>query len=423
MLLYDYLIEHNRYLNLVGIGVILGIAWLFSRDRSKIKSRVIINGLLMQFAIAYVTLKTAVGHAVVVAVSEGVHKLYSFAHAGTSFVFGNLSDPSQSWGFIFAVDVLPIIVFFGAFMAILFHFNIIQWCVALLSSLVRPILGTSGAETLCAIANSFLGQTEAPLVIRNYLAGMTSSELLLVMVGGMAHVSGSILVVYAAIGIPVPHLLAASVMAIPGSILIAKILYPETAKPKTATGADIDLEKSSTNLLGAISNGTSDGLQLALNIGAMLISFLALIAMANAILAQVGVAINALLPMIGSVRVLPTLSLNLFFSYIFAPFAYLLGLTGHEALMAGNLLGVKLTMNEMVAFTEMVQQNLQPRTVAIMTYALCGFANFSSIGIQIGGIGALVPSKKESISRLGLLALLGGSLSNLLSAAMAALLL
>jgi CNT family concentrative nucleoside transporter len=252
---------------------------------------------------------------------------------------------------------------------------------------------------------------------------MTNSELLLVMVGGMAHVSGSILVVYAAIGIPVPHLLAASVMAIPGSILIAKILYPETAKPKTATGADIDLEKSSTNLLGAISNGTSDGLQLALNIGAMLISFLALIAMANAILAQVGIVINALLPMIGSTQVLPQLSLNLFFSYIFAPFAYLLGLTGHEALMAGNLLGVKLTMNEMVAFTEMVQQNLQPRTVAIMTYALCGFANFSSIGIQIGGIGALVPSKKESISRLGLLALLGGSLSNLLSAAMAALLL
>jgi CNT family concentrative nucleoside transporter len=423
MTFYDYLVEHNRYLNLVGIAVILGIAWLFSHDRKKISGRLIINGLLMQFVIAFVVLKTSLGHSVVLAVSEGVHKLYSFATAGTQFVFGNLTDASQAWGFVFAVNVLPLVIFFGAFMAILFHLNIIQWFVVVLSAVVRPVLGTSGAETLCAIANSFLGQTEAPLVIRNYLPSMTKSEILLVMLGGMAHVSGSILVVYAAMGVPVPHLLAASVMAIPGSIVIAKMLYPETEKPKTASGAHIDFEKNSSNLLGAIAHGTSDGLQLALNIGAMLIAFLALIAMVNAILGQTTFWINDGLSLIGSSVTVPQLSLNLFFSYIFAPFGYLLGFSGAEALKVGNLLGIKLTMNELVAYGEMFKANLSPRAVAIMTYALCGFANFSSIGIQIGGIGALVPSRREWISQLGLIALLGGSLSNLLSATIAALLL
>lgn len=418
-----YLLEHNRYLNIVGIIAIVAVAYLFSRNRRAVSVRTIVGGLALQFVIAFLTLKTATGQAVVAAVANGVHQLYQFAHAGTSFVFGNLTDASQSWGFIFAFDVLPIVVFFGAVMAALFHLGIIQRFVYLLGRLMQPVLGTSGAETLCAVANSFLGQTEAPLVIRNYLPKMTVSEMLVVMVGGMAHVSGSILVVYSAMGIPTQHLLAASVMAIPGAILIAKILIPETETAETAAGVQPSYDSGSSSLLGAISQGTSDGMYLAFNIGAMLVSFLALIALLNALLAGLGHGINSLLVSLGTVACIPELSVNFFLSFIFAPFAYLLGFTGHEALAVGDLLGIKLAVNELVAYGQMLKSQLSERAFAITTYALCGFANFSSIGIQIGGIGALVPNKKEMLSRLGLLALLGGSLVNLLSAMIAALLL
>jgi CNT family concentrative nucleoside transporter len=422
-MIVHYLLEYNRYLNFIGIGVIVGIAWLFSHNRSRVDIRVVINGLLLQFAIAFFTLKTQLGHDLFVAIAEGIKNLYGFAQQGISFVFGNLAENAAPWHFIFAIKVLPIIIFFGAFMAILFHLNIIQWLVAGASWLMRPILRTSGAETLCAVANSFLGQTEAPLVIRNYLASMTLSEMAVIMIGGMAHVSGSILVIYTAMGVPAEHLLAASVMAIPGAVVIAKILFPETEIPKTAHGAHVVIEKNSNSLLGAIAQGTSDGLQLALNIGAMLIVFIALIALVNASLGVLGNGLNNILTTLGRAPIVPHLSLNFFFSYIFAPFSYLLGFSGEEALKVGDLLGIKLTVNELVAYGKMVQQGLSERTTAIVTYALCGFANFSSIGIQIGGIGALVPSKKEQLARLGLIALLGGSLTNLLSATIAALLL
>lgn len=423
MPLIAYLTEYNRYLNIVGIFVVLGISWFFSHNRAKINPKIIVNGLLMQFVIAFFMLKTTTGQWLINCVSRGISQLYEFGHVGASFVFGPLADRAQPWGLSFAFNVLPFIIFFGAFMSILFHFGIVQLLVGGMSRVIRPIFGTSGAETLCAMANSFLGQTEAPLVVRNYLAHMTKSEMLLVMLGGMAHVSGSILVIYATMGVPTPHLLAASVMAIPGSIIIAKMLYPETEKPQTASGAVVEEESPAGNVLSAIAQGTTDGLYLVFNIAAMLIAFLALIALVNALLGQTSICINYLLALIGSTATLPELNLSFFFSYLFAPFGYLLGFSGDEAFKAGNLLGIKLTMNEFVAYGEMVRTNLSPRAVAILTYALCGFANFSSIGIQIGGIGSLVPSRREWLGQLGMLALLGGSLSNLLSALVAALLL
>ncbi|MBN1549791.1 hypothetical protein JW872_03980 [Candidatus Babeliales bacterium] len=406
-------------MNILGIMVILGVAWSFSKKRSAVNFKLVVQGLLLQFVLAFVALKTSVGKSVIGVIADGVSSLYGFAQAGVSFVFGGVGDGSL--GVIFAFQVLPIIVFFGAFMALLFHIGIVQWVVKGISAVVRPLLGTSGSETLCAISNSFLGQTEAPLLVKNYLASMTKSEMLVVMVSGMATISGSILVVFASMGVPTEHLLSASVMAIPGSLIIAKMLYPETERSKTAKDADVTFESSAGNVLEAISQGTTDGMYLALNVGAMLISFIALIALINSLLALCSDGIGMAYNILGITAAVPTLSLNAIFSYVFAPFSYLLGFTGDEALQVGALLGTKLTVNEFVAYGEMLKTTLSARTISIVTYALCGFSNFSCIGIQIGGIGVLVPSKRSWLSELGLRALLGGSLSNLLSAMIASL--
>lgn len=423
MFLFDYLVEHNRYANIIGIFCIFTLLWLCSHNRSKINYRLIANGLILQFLIGFCVLKTNLGHYILGKIAAAVSALYLCAGEGAQFVFGNLTNPNNSWGFIFAFKVLPIIIFFGAFMELLFYCGIVQKIIGGVSIFIRPLLGTSGAETLCAIANSFLGQTEAPLLIRNYLKDMTKSETLVIMVSGMATISGAILVVFAAMGIPVMHLLASSVMAIPASIIVAKILYPETEKPKTSAGAHIIAEHKSQNVLDAIATGTIDGLHLALNVGAMLISFLALIALINYGLEYFSVVINMILTFFGLTRQMPIINIQLIFSYIFAPFGYLLGFTGQEALAAGQLIGTKVAINELVAYDAMMHMNLSERAVNILTYALCGFSNFSCIGIQIGGIGALVPEKRAWLSELGLFAVLGGTLANILSAMVAGLLL
>jgi CNT family concentrative nucleoside transporter len=409
MLMFEYLLQYNRYMNLLGILVILGIAFLFSKHKSRVNLRLVLTGILLQLLIGFCVLRTDAGHWVLDKISYYVSELYQFADKGSHFVFGELIHQEGPWGFIFAVKVLPIIIFFGALMAVLFHFNVIQRVVGLINFFIRPLLGTSGAETLCAISNSFLGQTEAPLLIRHYLADMTRSEMLVVMVSGMATISGAILVVYAAMGVPVAHLLASSVMSIPASIVIAKILLPETEKAKTGDGEGLEVTPSvhTENVFDALSAGTSDGLSLALNVGAMLISFLALLALINALLGAI----------------YPALSLQYIFAYLFAPFGYLLGFTGTDALAAGQLIGTKVAVNELIAYGEMVKMNLSERATDILTYALCGFSNFSCIGIQIGGIGALVPSKRQWLTQLGLYAVLGGALSNLMCAMMAGLLL
>jgi len=422
MFLVSHLVEHNRYLNLVGIAFILLIAWFFSRNRKKIDYKLVFSALGLHFLFGFIMLKVKFGQMVVQSIAYGVSQLYQAADAGTSFVFGKLADPTGPWQFLFAIKVLPSIIFFGAFMALLFHFGIVQRIVSAVSFLLRPVLGTTGAETLCAISNSFLGQTEAPLLIREYLKDMTKSEFLLVMVSGMATISGAILVVFAAMGVPITHLLAASVMGIPASILVAKILLPETKKSKT-DDASVSMERKTSNMFDAIFAGTSDGLQLALNVGAMLISFLALLALINAGLGYSSTLFNNFFAWIGMNWKLPMLSINVIFSYLFAPFGYLLGFTGVEALKAGELLGTKVAVNELVAYGDLVKAGLSPRTTSIITYALCGFSNFSCIGIQLGGIGVLVANKRAWLAEFGLTAVLGGALANLLSAMVASLLL
>jgi concentrative nucleoside transporter, CNT family len=408
----SYLLDAHRYMNILGIAVILLIAWLFSYDRRKINIKTIGSSFFLHFLIAFFVLKTTLGITLIGYVADAVGKLYLAADGGIQFLFGALARNDGPWGFVFAFKVLPIIIFFGAFMSLLFHWGIVQRAVGLVNYVLQPFLGTSGAETLCAIANSFLGQTEAPLLIRHYIKDMTKSEIMLVMVSGMGTISGAILVVYAAIGVPVVHLLSASVMAIPATIMIAKILYPETEHPKTMRGIAVESQVVTRNFLDAISMGASDGLMLALNVGAMLIAFIALIGLINSILGFFCLSLG-----------FGCFTLQSFFGVIFEPFGWLLGLTGYEAHAAGELIGIKVAVNEMVAYTTMVGMALSPRAVMILTYALCGFSNFSCIGIQIGGIGALAPEKRAVLSELGFRAVLGGALANLLSAMVASLLL
>lgn len=397
-------------MNILGIVVILLIALLCSHNRTKINLKTIGSAFILHFLIAFFVLKTTLGITLIGHVADVVGKLYQAAEGGIQFLFGALAQNDGPWGFVFAFKVLPIIIFFGAFMSLLFHWGIVQRTVGAVNYVLQPLLGTSGAETLCAIANSFLGQTEAPLLIRHYIKDMTKSEIMLVMVSGMGTISGSILVVYAAIGVPVVHLLSASVMAIPATIMIAKILYPETERPKTMRGAKVESEVIARNSLDAISMGASDGLMLALNVGAMLIAFIALIGLINSIVGYFCVSLG-----------FGCFTLQSLFGVILKPFGLLLGLTGSEADAAGELIGIKVAVNEMVAFTTMMGMMLSARAVTLLTYALAGFSNFSCIGIQIGGIGALAPEKRAVLSELGFRAVLGGALANLLSAMVAGL--
>lgn len=411
----SYLLAYNRYLNIVGIIAILSIAWIFSRARFSIHLRQIASAFILQVVTAYIILKTHIGMWIVSQIAQGATALYGYTGVGIKFLFGTLSDESNTWGFIFAFKVLPIMVFFGALTAVLFHLRIIQTVVGILSAIVRPLLATTGAETLCAVANSFLGQTESPLLVRNYLSSMTRSEMMVVMVSGMATVSGAIVTSFAFMGVPLEHLLTSCIMSVPGSILIAKILCPETERRVASNKKVLPVESSSDNIFGAIAKGTLDGLQLALNVGAMLISFLGLLALCNgalSLLCSLGVNYG-LLP----VSWLGHCSIQSIIGVFARPFAYVLGLQGQEQVVAAQLIGTKVAINELMAYIDMLSSNvLSSRTIAILTYALCGFSNFSCIGIQIGGIGALVPERRHLITQFGLYAVLGGTLTNLLNA-------
>ncbi len=401
-----HLLDSSRYMALAGIVSILLVAAIASRERAMINWRLVANALLLQGVLAFFILRTNAGHALFEMIAQGFTALYGFANHGVQFVFGNLGVANGPAGVVFGLQILPIIIFFGALTALLFHLGIIQLLVRGVAFVVQPLLGTSGAETLCAAANSMLGQTEAPLLIKNYLPTMTESEILVVMVSGMGTISGSLLAIYGSIGVPMQHLLAASVMAVPGALLIAKMLLPETEVSQTGRDASVKIKSETKNILDAISGGTVDGMYLALNVGAMLITFISLIALINYVLHDV----------------CGFYSLNQLFSMIFAPCAQLLGIASSDAAVAGELLGTKLAVNEFVAFSNMTSAGLSERSRAILTYALCGFSNFSCIGIQIGGIGALAPQKRELLTRLGMRALLGGTLANFLNAAIAALL-
>ena len=406
---------------IVGAVVILGIAYACSADRRAIDVRTIGWGLALQVVIALVVLRTGVGRQVFSTLGDGINRLLGFAGVGAAFVFGPLGDASV-WGramtgalgpdgsqyaVIFAFQVLPTIIFVAALFAVLYYFGVMQLIVRVFAVAMHRVMRASGAESLNVAASIFMGQTEAPLTIRPYLPEMTRSELMTVMTSGMAHISGGIMAAYILFGIEAQHLLTAVIMTAPGTIMMAKMFVPETEQPKTMGTVRLQVERTDVNVIDAAGRGTAEGLQLALNVGAMLISFLALVALVNALLGLVGV------------------SLQQIFGWGFAPVAWSMGVPWRDAPTVGNLLGTRMALNEFVAYSQLgpLKDSLDPRSFTIATFALCGFANFSSIGMQIGGIGALAPNRRHDLARLGLRAMLAGTLANFMTATIAGFLL
>jgi concentrative nucleoside transporter, CNT family len=413
----------GRLTGVLGILTMLGLAFLFSTNRRAIRLKTVLWGLGLQFAFAVFVLKVEIGRVLFQKAGDAVNRLLSYAYAGSSFVFGDLGKQGSRLGFYFAFQVLPTVIFVAAFFAVLYHYGVMQFIVRQAARVMTRFLGASGAESLNVAASIFMGQTEAPLTVRPFLPDMTRSELMTVMTSGMAHVSGGIMAAYIAFGIEPKHLLSAVIMTAPGTILISKMLVPETEQPKTAGRVVLNAEEAEAehkeNLLGAIARGTTDGLHLALNIAAMLISFLALIALTNGILG----GIHSLLARVGF-SAFPT-SLERIFGTLFAPIAWVIGIPWHDCPAIGNLLGTRMALNELVAFSMLGPQraSLDPRSFTIATFALCGFANLSSIGIQIGGIGALAPNKRGQLAQLGFRAMFAGTMANLISASIAGMLL
>ena len=412
----------GRFTGILGLLTMLGLAYAFSTDRKAIRKKTVAWGLGLQILFAIFVLKVEIGRRIFEVAGNGVKRLLSYAFAGSEFVFGELGKQGSHLGFYFAFQVLPTVIFIAAFFAILYHYGIMQFIIRLAARVMTRFMGASGAESLNVAASIFMGQTEAPLTIRPFLKDLTRSELMTVMTSGMAHVSGGIMAAYILFGIDPKHLLSAVIMTAPGTILVSKMLVPETEQPKTAgrvvmSAEEVEAEKSE-NLLGAISRGTTDGLHLALNIAAMLISFIALIALANGILGGIHNGLEHV-----GVHWFPT-SLERIFGVIFAPIAWVIGIPWKDCGIVGNLLGTRMALNELVAFSILGTQKalMDPRSFTIATFALCGFANLSSIGIQIGGIGALAPNKKHELARLGLRAMLAGTMANLMSASIAGML-
>ncbi|MGL4819995.1 MAG: NupC/NupG family nucleoside CNT transporter [Bacilli bacterium] len=398
----------NYIWGMAGIAVVFAIAWLFSENKKSINWRTVGLGFLIQMLFGFIVLKWSLGREALQWVSNGIQKVIDYSNEGISFVFGSLADPCAPSGFIFAFKVLAIIIFFSSFVAVLYHIGVMQVVIRVIGGALSKVLGTSSAESLSAAGNIFLGQTESPLLIRPYIAGLTRSELFAVMVGGLASVAGSVLAGYAALGIPIEYLLAASFMAAPASLTMAKLLVPQTEKIDLS---DSKMEKSSaTNVIEAAANGAGDGLKLAMNVGAMLIAFIALIALLNGVIGSAGDLFG-----------IDGLSMEKILGYLFAPIAFLIGVPWEEAVTAGTFIGQKLVMNEFVAFSTFAPQipELMPKTVQVVTFALCGFANFSSVAILLGGLGSIAPGRRSDIAQLGMRAILAGTLANLLSAAIA----
>ena len=402
----------ERLSGLLGIVAILALAYLSSSNRKAIRMKTVAWGLGLQFAFAVLVLKTAAGQATFRWIGDQINRLLAFAHDGSSFVFGQLGTPGNTIA-VFAFQVLPTIIFIAALFAVLYYFGVMQLIVLGFAKVMTKFMGASGAESLNVAASIFMGQTEAPLTIRPYLSAMTRSELMTVMTSGMAHVSGGIMAAYIAFGVEARHLITAVIMTAPGTIMLAKMFVPETETPKTAGTVTLKVEKTDVNAIDAAARGTSDGLHLALNVGAMLIAFLALIALVNALL--------GLIPLPGGQH----LSMEWIFGHAAAPLAWLMGVPWKDSMAVGNLLGTRLVLNELIAYSQLgaIKSALDPRSFVIATFALCGFANFSSIGIQIGGIGALAPDRKHDLARLGFRAVAAGTLANYISACIAGILL
>ena len=401
---------------MLGLLTMLLLAWLFSTDRRAIRWRTVFWGIGLQFCFAFLVLRSTWGQRAIGAAGAAINTLLGYAFAGSSTVFGKLGEQHSSYGSIFAFQVLPTIIFISALFSALYALGIMQLVIRVFARLMQVTLKVSGAESLNVAASVFMGQTEAPLTIRPFLPGATRSELMTVMTSGMAHVSGGIMAAYILYGIEAKHLLAAVIMTAPGTILISKMLVPETETPATEGTVRMprDEEHAGENLLAAIARGTIDGGRLAFNVAIMLISFLALIAMVNGCFGYVH-AHAGWFPR----------SLDTVIGVLFAPIAWLIGIPWHSARLVGNLLGTRMVINELVAYSLLGAQKgmLDPRSFTIATFALCGFANLSSIGIQIGGIGALAPTRRNELARLGVRAMLAGTMANLMSASIVGMLL
>jgi len=402
----------HRFIGILGMITMIGLAYAFSTNRRAIRYRTVGWGLGLQIAFAFLVMRWEYGRVVFEKLGAGANWLLGFAFYGSAFVFGDLGQKNSPRGFYFAFQALPTIIFIAAFFAVLYYLGIMQIIVKGAARVMTGLMGASGAESLNVAASIFMGQTEAPLTIRPFLPEVTRSEMMTIMTSGMAHVSGGMMAAYIAYGIQAKHLLAAVIMTAPGTILLAKMLVPETEKPLTSGRVEIAEMERDANILGAISRGTVDGLHLALNVAAMLISFIALIYLLDGCFG----AIHDWLAYHGMAW-FPS-SIEQVFGWIFSPVAWVIGIPWQDCHTVANLLGLRMVTNELVAFQRLgpMQATLDPRSFAIATFALCGFANFSSIGIQIGGIGALAPNKKSELARLGMRALMAGTMANLMSA-------
>ncbi len=404
-----------KFSGLIGLFAIVLAAYLFSTQRSAIQKRVVLWGVVLQFSFAFLVLKTPFAY-LFGAFSQFVNAVLNCSAAGASFVFGDkLGLATGGFGVILAFQILPIVIFICSLFAILYYFGIMQLCVKGMAIVMQKFMGTSGAESTCVAASIVMGQTEAPVTVRPFLEGMTESELFTIMTSGMAHVSGSVMGAYVAIAhVSITHLLTAVIMTAPATIMLAKMFVPETGEPATRGDVKVVVEKPGVNLIDAAARGAGDGLHLALNIGGMLIAFLALIALINLGLGFVH----------GYIPFIPE-SLQKILALLFAPIAWCLGVAWSDCATVGNLLGTRMVLNEFVAFVDLgkIGSTLQPRSFIIATFALCGFANLSSIAIQIGGIGALAPSRKSDLARLGFKAMIVGTLANFMSACIAGILL
>jgi CNT family concentrative nucleoside transporter len=402
----------GRFVGVLGIVAIIAAAYICSTDRKAIQVKTVAWGLGLQLTFAIFVLRFSIGRSIFQTAGDVVNRLLNFSFVGSEFMFGELGKKYSSVGFIFAFQVLPTIIFIAAFFAFLYHIGVMELIIRGFAVVMTRVMGASGAESLNVAASIFMGQTEAPLTIRPFLNSLTKSELMCVMTCGMAHVSGAMLAAYMAFGVEPKHLLTAVIMTAPGTLLMAKMLVPETEHPLTAGRVEMPPMEKEANFLGAISRGTVDGLHLALNVGAMLITFLALLALANALMGGV----HNFLAHHG-IAWFPS-SFQQVFGWVFAPVAWLIGVPWKDAAQIGNLLGTRMVVNELVAFQQLstIKSSIDPRSFLIATFALCGFANFSSIGIQIGGIGALAPDQRRQLAKFGIRAMLAGTMANLMSA-------
>ena len=398
----------NILWGLIGITVVLGIAFALSSNRKSINWRTIFAGLGIQLLFAFIVLKWDKGREALEWLSNGVQKVVGYAFEGVNFVFGGLAN-ADTVGFVFAMNVLTIIVFFSALISVLYYLGIMQFVIKIIGGFLSWILGTSKAESVNAAANIFVGQTEAPLVIRPFLKTMTKSQLFAVMTGGLASVSGSVLVGYSLLGVPLEYLLAASFMAAPAGLILAKLMIPETEEVDEAN-FQMEKDTESANVIDAAAKGAADGMGLAFNVGAMLLAFIALIALINGILTGVGGWFG-----------LENVTLENILGYVFAPLAFVIGVPWEEAVKAGSFIGQKLVLNEFVAYSNFgpVIDTLSDKTGIIISFALCGFANLSSMAILIGGLGSMAPNKRPVIAKLAVKAVIAGTLASLLSAAIA----